>query len=67
MTLTIASALHRLDCDVLFENFREAMASKTLTMSIWRVYFRGSSCPEQLLVGGNVCDQISIERRYYLA
>ena len=66
-TITIASALHRLGCDVLYENFREAVASKRLSMSTWRVYFRSTSCPEPLVVAGKVCEQICIEGRYYLA
>ena len=66
-TLTIASALHRLGCDVLYENYREAVASKRLSMSTWRVYFRSTSCPEPLVVAGKVCEQICIEGRYYLA
>ncbi|CCI50852.1 unnamed protein product [Albugo candida] len=66
-TITVASALHRLGCDVLYENFREAVASKRLTMSTWRVYFRSTSCPKPLVVAGKVCKQICIEGRYYLA
>ncbi|CCI46830.1 unnamed protein product [Albugo candida] len=66
-TLKLASALHRLGCDVLYENFREAVASKRLSMSTWRVYFCGTSCPEQLNLGGKVCEQICIEGIYYLA
>ena len=66
-TITVASALHRLGCDVLYENFREAVASKRLSMSTWRVYFRSTSCPKPLVVAGKVCEQICIEGRYYLA
>nr|CCA18928.1 AlNc14C59G4391 [Albugo laibachii Nc14] len=66
-TMNVASALHRLGCDVLYENFREAVASKRLAMSTWRVYFRSASCPGQPIVGGKVCEQICIEGRYYLA
>ncbi|KAL0591439.1 hypothetical protein ABG067_001471, partial [Albugo candida] len=66
-TIIIASALHRLGCDVLYENFREVLAYKRLSMSTWRVYFRSTSCPEPLVLAGKVCEQICIEGRYYLA
>lgn len=49
-TMNIASAFHRLGCDVLYENFREAVASKRLAMSTSRVYFRSLLALSNLLL-----------------
>nr|CCA15716.1 AlNc14C14G1633 [Albugo laibachii Nc14] len=64
---TIMFALHSLGCDILYENYREAVASQRLAMSTYRVYFRPTSCPAPLLVSGNTCEQLCIDGRYYLA
>ena len=63
----IARALHDLGCDIIYENFREAIAGKAITMSTWRVYFRSTSCPPALYVNGKVCEQLDIEGRLFLA
>nr|CCA19835.1 AlNc14C80G5247 [Albugo laibachii Nc14] len=65
-TSTIIFALHRLGCDILYENYREAVASQRLAMSTYRVYFRSTSCPAPLLVSGKIREQLCISGRYYL-
>ena len=63
----IAHALHDIGCDIIYENFREAIAGKAITMSTWRVYFRSTSCPPALYVNGKVCEQLDIAGRLFLA
>nr|CCA17457.1 AlNc14C35G3128 [Albugo laibachii Nc14] len=51
-TSSIAAALHSLGCDILYDNFREAVASKGISMPTWRVYFHSTSTPPPLIVSG---------------
>ena len=63
----LARALHELGCDIIYDNFREAIAGKAITMSTWRVYFRSATCPTALVVEGKVCEQLDIDGRLFLA
>lgn len=61
LTSNIESTLHALGCYILFDNYRETVASQTITISMWRVYFRSTPCPEPLVVGVEVCEHFLIE------
>ena len=60
----LARALHELGCNIIYDNFREAIAGKAITMSTWRVYFRSATCPTALVVEGKVCEQLDIDVVY---
>nr|CCA22214.1 AlNc14C147G7433 [Albugo laibachii Nc14] len=52
----VLRSLHLLGCKVVYETFREAVPTKHVAMSTWRVYFGSTGCPQQLVRVGKVCE-----------
>lgn len=49
----------------IYGTFRDVNLEAVITTATWRVYFRSSQCPPELVVGGSVCDQLVFADRIY--
>nr|CCA23005.1 AlNc14C176G8117 [Albugo laibachii Nc14] len=58
-------SLNKIGCPVVYDTFREAIPTKGVAMSTWRVYFGSTTCPEQLIRVGKVCEQLWYGKQLY--
>nr|CCA18924.1 AlNc14C59G4387 [Albugo laibachii Nc14] len=58
-------SLHKLGCPVVYDTFREAIPTKGVFVSTWTVYFGSTTCLEQLIRVGKVCEQLACGKQLY--
>lgn len=49
----------------IYGTFRDVNLDAVITTATWRVYFRSSHCPPELVISGTVCDQLVFAGRIY--